>query len=219
MTDRSFVRFGGTAGILLAITAWVAVVEYYALVPAAQRLPIASVNDYLGSLAKDNTGLLLFNGLYALTALWALIGTVALYWYLRAKGEAWMLFATLVGVFASAGTIVSSLADVARLQFIAAAPSATDFAYREPSAINPFGVMTFGLTAIWFLIIAFVMLRSDLPRLLAILGLVAFLDLFGGFVASLLGIGSASLVASIVAGAVGGPIFWLWLGVLLYRRA
>jgi hypothetical protein len=44
-------------------------------------------------------------------------------------------------------------------------------------------------------------------------------DLFAGFFASLSGDASLVTYAGIVAGAVGGPLYWLWLGILLRRRS
>ena len=80
--------------------------------------------------------------------------------------------------------------------------------------------MTFGLTAGLF--------PGDWPtpaarradaKLLGVLGLVAFADLFVGFVASIAGIGPLALITALIAGAVGGPLFWLWLGLYLWREA
>src|SRR5204862_393737 len=86
MSDRSFVRAGGIAGILLAVASWAAVVEYFLLVPPAQQAPLAGALDanlFLASLATTTTGLVLFNGLYALVAFLALVATIAAYQRLR----------------------------------------------------------------------------------------------------------------------------------------
>ena len=61
--------------------------------------------------------------------------------------------------------------------------------------------------------------RAGFPRLLIALGFVAVADLFAGFVASLGEQTQLATYAGIIAGAVGGPLYWLWLGVLLRRRA
>lgn len=225
MSDRSFVRFGGLAGILLAVTSWVAVVEYYALVPAAQRAPIADREAFARSLGADPTGLVLFNGLLALTALWALFGTVATYHRVRRAGQAWAAFATLVGAIAAAGWFVAGIYDLANAKLVstyaAASSPGLDQALRDladgPSPVNPLGATTFALTAVWFLIVALLMPRAGLPRPLALLGFVAAGDLAAGFIASLAGADQLAILARIVAGAVGGPLFWLWLGILLWR--
>src|SRR5688572_15151190 len=71
MDDRSFMRFGGLAAILLALTSWAAVLAYGVLVqpddPEAARI-----------------GLQVFQFLYALIALWALFAIVAVYYRVRA---------------------------------------------------------------------------------------------------------------------------------------
>ncbi len=222
MKNQSFIRFGGIAGILLALTSWTSVAVYYTLVPPAQRMPIASVDSFLASLAQDSTGTQLFNGLYALIGAWALIGIMALYFRLREVDGAWMAFATLIGLMASFLTVLNGLQQAAFFRYLGAIyPSAHDFAiaaYSAPAPLNPLNAVTQGLTAPWFLIVALVMLRSDLPRLLAYLGLVAFADLTVGFIASLFGIPLLPIITAIIAGAVGGPVFWLWLGAILWRE-
>ncbi|HLF27566.1 MAG TPA: DUF4386 family protein [Anaerolineae bacterium] len=223
MSDKSFVRIGGLAGILLALSAWAAVGLYFALVPAAQQLPVSDANAYLASLVQNSTGTLLFNGLYALIALWSLIATVAVYYHLRRIGEAWAFFALVVGAFNAAATIVASLQQLAQLRYViglyATAPDAAAIALGQPAPLNPFNLMTAGLTSIWFLVTALLILRSELPKLLGYLGLVAFADLAVGFIASLAGVPLVAVIAAGIAGAVGGPVFWLWLGVLLRRDA
>lgn len=87
--------------------------------------------------------------------------------------------------------------------------------YAAPAPLNPLNAITMGLTAPWFLIISILMLKTNLPRLLAYLGFVAFADLVVGFVASLADVQPVTIAAAVIAGAVGGPVFWLWLGVLL----
>jgi hypothetical protein len=193
MTDRSFVRFGGLAGILLAITSWVAVAEYYTIAKGG----------------TDVVGLEGFQFLYALIGFWALVGIVAVRERVRSAGESWSFFATLVGAIAAVGTIGSGVYEAAALR------ATGQVAAIDP--VSPLGLMTFGLTGVWFLITALLMWRTDLPKLLTVLGFVAVADLFVGFIASLAAISQLATLAGVVAGAVGGPLFWLWLGILLRR--
>ena len=193
MSDRSFVRFGGLAGVLLALTSWLAVVEYYTVARGG----------------SDVVGLEGFQFLYALIGFWALIGIVAVRERVRAVGESWSFFATLVGAIAAVGTIGSGLYEAATLR------ATGQLAAVDP--VSPLGLMTFGLTGLWFLITAILMWRTDLPKLLTVLGFVAVADLFVGFVASLAAVAGLATLAGVVAGAVGGPLFWLWLGILLRR--
>ena len=202
MSDRSFVRFGGLAGILLAITSWSAVVAYYTVAKGG----------------TDLVGMQVFDFLYALTAFWALFAIVAVYWVIRPQGEAWSFFATLVGVVASTGTMTASLYRIAAIRdaLLANATSAPSGA----SPTDPLSVMTFGLTGLWFLIAnVFLWRMSAMPRLLVLLGFVAVADLFAGYFGSLSGLDGLVTLAGIVAGAVGGPLYWLWLGLRLRRMA
>lgn len=193
--DRSFVRFGGLAAILLALTSWAAVFAYAALVdPEDPRL-----------------GLQLFRFLYALIAFWALFAIVAVYYRVRAAGEAWALFATLVGIAASVGTMVAAMYEVANLR------QTPPFTGVTPA--DPLGVMSFGLTGLWFLIANLLLWRTNTPRVLMVLGFVAAADLFAGFVASLSENGGMVYLAALFAGAIGGPVYWLWLGRQLRRDA
>src|SRR6266511_3064759 len=82
--DRSFVRFGGLAAILLALTSWAAVLAFATLVQPGDSA----------------VGLQIFQFLYALVAFWALFAIVAVYYRVRPVGEAWAFFATLIGVAA-----------------------------------------------------------------------------------------------------------------------
>ncbi|HEV8671356.1 MAG TPA: hypothetical protein VGS01_11540 [Candidatus Limnocylindria bacterium] len=195
MDDRSFVRFGGLAAILLALTSWAAVVAYATLVqPGDARL-----------------GLQIFQFLYALVAFWALFSIVAVYYRARSVGEAWAFFATLVGVAASVGTMVGAMYEVANLR--------QNPPLAGVSPANPLGVMSFGLTGLWFLVANLLLWRTTTPRVLVLLGFVAAADLFAGFVAGLSENGGVAYLAALIAGAVGGPIYWLWLGRRLRRDA
>jgi hypothetical protein len=193
MDDRSFVRFGGLAATALALTSWAAVLAYGTLVrPGDSRL-----------------GLQIFHFLYALVAFWSLFAIVAVYYRVRAVGEAWAFFATLVGLVASVGTMVAAMYDVASLRLSPATAAA--------SPADPLGILTFGLTGLWFLIANLLLWRTTLPRALIILGFIAAADLLAGFVASLSENAGMVFLTSLVAGAVGGPIYWLWLGRQLRR--
>jgi len=193
------VRFGGLAGVLLALTSWAAVAAYYLVAKGGE----------------DVVGLQVFQLLYALIGFWSLFGIVAVYWVTRSVGEAWSFFATLVGIGAALGTITSSLYGVAVLRELIQRPE-----LRTPNAppTDPLNVMTFALTGLWFLIANLLLWRSGWPRLLVFLGFVAVADLFAGFVAALSGDAQIVTYAGIIAGAVGGPLYWLWLGILLRRR-
>jgi hypothetical protein len=195
MDDRSFVRFGGLAAMLVALTSWAAVLAYAGIVQPDGAGP----------------GLQIFPFLYALVAFWALFAIVAVYYRVRSVGEAWAFFATLVGIAAAGGTMVAAMYEVANLRqnppLVGVSPT------------NPLGVVSFGLTGLWFLIANLLLWRTTTPRVLVLLGFVAAADLFAGFVAGLSENAGVVYLASLIAGAIGGPIYWLWLGRQLRRDA
>ena len=202
--DRSFIRFGGLAAILLALTSWAAVLEYATLAqPAADAQLTELTNLFLGRQ--------LFQFLYALVAFWALFAIVAIYYRMRVAGEAWAFFATLIGIAASVATMVAAIYALANMR---QNPPLTGI-----SPTNPLGIMSFGLTGLWFLVANLLLWRTRTPRVLVALGFVAAADLFAGFVAGLSENGGVVYLASLIAGAIGGPIYWLWLGRLLRRDA
>ncbi len=188
-------RFGGAAGILLALTSWGAVVSY---VTAAQG-------------GTHAVGVQVFQLLYALAAVWALFAVVSVHQVARAQGDAWSFFATLVGVLAAAGTVASALYTVSYIRLNAALPVI--------SPVDPLHVVTFGLTGLWFLVANLLLGRTRLPRGLVALGFVAAAALFAGFLGALAGNAALVTAAGILAGALGGPLYWLWLGVVLRRVA
>jgi len=200
VSDRSFVRFGGLAGILLAISSWAAVAVYYTVAQQGQ----------------DLVGVETFRLLYALVAFWSLFAIVAVYWVVRSQAEAWSLFATLVGAIAAVGTITASLYQVSATR---AALLANQTTVSPASPTDPLFVQTFALTGVWFLIANLLLWRMRVPRLLVLLGFVAVADLFIGFLGALSAKDTIVMLAAVVAGAVGGPLYWLWLGTVLRRLA
>jgi hypothetical protein len=200
--DRSFKRFGGLAAILLGLTSWAAVLAYAVLVQP-------DADSQLVEVTNARIGLQVVQFLYALIAFWALFAIVAVYYRVRSVGEAWAFFATLVGVVAAVGTMVASVYDVAGLR------QTPPVAGVSPA--NPLAVMSFGLTGLWFLIANLLLWRTNAPRALALLGLVTAAVLFWGFLSGLSANGGVVYLAALFAGALGGPIYWLWLGRQLRR--
>jgi len=195
ISDRSFIRFGGAAGILLALTSLAAVVAYFTVAAGGAHV----------------VGVQVFQLLYALVAVWALFGIVAVHQIARRHGEAWSFFATVVGVVASVATAAGALYTVAYIRVHTALPDIVP--------VDPLHLASFALTGVWFLVANALLWHSPLPRPLVGLGFVAAFDLAAGFVGALSGNADLVTIASLVAGALGGPLYWLWLGILLRRLA
>jgi hypothetical protein len=77
--------------------------------------------------------------------------------------------------------------------------------------------MSFGLTGLWFLVVNRLLWRTTTPRVLVLLGFVTAGVLLWGFLAGLSENGGIVYVVSLFAAAIGGPIYWLWLGRQLRR--
>jgi hypothetical protein len=150
------------------------------------------------------------------------VGIAAMYYRTRPVSEPWAFFAMLIGIIASFLTVMNGLQQVAYARYLGAIyPAAKDFAlaaYSMPAPLNSLNAVTQGLTAPWFLIVGILMLRTDLPKLLGYLAFVAFADLTVGFIAAILGIDAVATLAAVIAGGVGGPVFWVWLGAILARE-
>src|SRR5439155_23315595 len=106
------------AGILLALTSWTTVAVFFLLVPAAQRVPITNVKAFLDSIGQNSSPTQWYYALYALIAVWAFIGIVAVYFQLRTFSESWTLFATLLAGIAAVLTIVNGLQQVAFFRYL-----------------------------------------------------------------------------------------------------
>ena len=197
-------RFGGLAAILLAVTSWLAVVAYYTI---AQR-------------GQDEVGMEIVALLAALVAFWSLFAVTAVHWTLRAHGEAWSLFAVLVGLAAAVGAMTAALYPVAFTRAVLARPLDASAPSPIPVAVaatDPLNVMSLGLTGLWFVIVSLLLWRGRTSRGLAIVGMAAAAMLLFGFFAALGAQASVVPAISIVAGVVVVPLFWLWAGILLRR--
>lgn len=222
MSNRSYVQFGGLAALLITLTAWMAVALYFALVPAAEQRPIADAGAFLTSFAANPAPTTWFIILQAVNAFASLFAVVAVYYRLRHVGEAWALVGAILGAITAVVWMYALAHNLEQTQFAAMLYNAGQtetalLAFDAPSAINPYLLSTSGLASIWFLITGLLILNSRWPRLLGILALVAFFDLLAGFIGAAIGNEMISTLTAVVAGAVGGPVFWLWMGLLLLR--
>jgi hypothetical protein len=92
-----------------------------------------------------------------------------------------------------------------------------------PSQTDPRGLLTFGVTGIGLWVYAWLILRKgDLPRGLGYLGyLVAALQiiLYLGRLIILDATSAVIIVPALLAGFIVTPIWYLWLGISLWRGA
>ncbi len=147
---------------------------------------------------------------------------LALYNRLRETEAIFALWAALLGVVASLGTAAHGGYDLAN----AINPPALSASFQTdlntlPSQVDPRGLMTFGLTGIALLIIAWLIVRGgQFPKglgyvtyLLSILLIVVYL----GRLILLQPTNPFLLAAAALTGFVVSPLWYIWLGVVLWR--
>jgi hypothetical protein len=222
MNNRSFIQFGGLAALVITLTAWMAVALYFVLVPPAEQRPTADAGAYLVSFAANPAPTTWFTALQAVNAFASLFAVTAVYYRLRSSGQAWAFAAVLIGAVTAVMWMYALAHQIEMTHYAAAlygdGQTALALAlFNAPSAVNPYLLSTSGLAAIWFLITGLIMLRSRQPKLLGLLALVAFADLAIGFVGAVIGSQMLSIITAVIAGAVGGPLFWLWWALILLR--
>ena len=194
-TSSAYERFAGVCAILAGALTLVYSVSFIFL-----------VNEPLSSFC------LLANGLLASAVL------VALYERLRTADASFALLALLLGLAGSIGSALHGGYDLAAVLH-PHAPVDPNL----PSAMDPRGLLTFGTTGLALWLFAWLILRSgQLPRTLGYLGyLVAALSivLYLGRLIIFDAKNPVIVVPALLAGFVATPIFYVWLGVSLWRGA
>lgn len=224
MTDRTFMRLGGLLGIAIAVDAILAVLVYFLLVPAAQRLiPFQGAEPFLASLAQDSGALQLYYFLYALNPVLNLLPIAAVYFRLRHTSETWSLFALLLGMIGAFFWMVYGFQQMEQFRYLAALygadPALALSVFDAPQLLNPFNGVAGGFISVWFLVTGLLLLQTDANKLLAVVAFIAFADLIVGFLAPLAGYPFVANYTAGIAGAVGGPLFWILAGLDLLKHA
>jgi hypothetical protein len=155
---------------------------------------------------------LLVNGLLATAVV------VALYERLRTTDSSFALWALLLGL---AGGIGSALHGGYDLAAVLRQHGPIDA--NLPAAMDPRGLLTFGATGLALWVFAWLILRGgQLPKTLGYLGyLVAALSivLYLGRLIVFDAKNPIIVIPALVAGFVATPVFYVWLGVSLWRGA
>jgi hypothetical protein len=154
-----------------------------------------------------------------------LLGSVvmlALYQRLRETEATFALWAALLGVVAALGSALHGGYDLAN----AINPPAVSAGFQTdlnnlPSQVDPRGLLTFGVTGIAFLVVAWLIVRGgQFPKRLGYLGYALGLLLVIVYLGRLILLqpgnpfllGSAALTGFLLA-----PLWYIWLGLVLWR--
>jgi hypothetical protein len=194
-TSSTYERFAGACAILSGALTFLYSVSFIIL-----------VSEPLSSFC------LLANGLLASAVL------VAVYERVRATDPSFALWALLLGLAGSIGSAVHGGYDLAAVMRAHAAVDPN-----LPSAMDPRGLLTFGAMGLSLWLFAWLILRSgQLPKALGYLGyLVAALSivLYLGRLIVFDAKNPIIVVPALLAGFLATPIFYIWLGVSLWRGA
>ena len=149
-----------------------------------------------------------------------LLGTVALvavYVRLRETDASFALLALVLGITGAMGSAIHGGFDLSN----AVHPPAT-INLDLPSQIDPRGMLTFGLAGLGLWVVAWLVVRgSRLPTGLGYFGYVTGALLIVVYLARLLILDPTSplvLVPALLAGFVASPIWYVWLGLSLWRN-
>jgi hypothetical protein len=197
-SDRAFERFAAVCAFVVGIGGLVyAVVFVTALRGAGRSADAASAT------------LLLVGGLLSTAVL------IALYERLRPAGGTFALWALLLGSIAAVGSAVHGGYDLANVI------NRPQLGLSIPNPIDPRGLLTFGVTAVAVLVLAWLILRTGaFPRRLAYVGFAAAFLLAVIYVGRLTVLDPESpalLVAALLVGFVVNPLWYVWLA-LEFRR-
>lgn len=161
-----------------------------------------------------------------LSALFLLLGGLlatfvftALYSRLRAVNASFALWAFLLAIAGQLGAVMHGGYDLANA--LNPQPLYAQFA-TLPSAVDPRGLLTFGLTSIGLLVIARLMgLSRSFPRGLSTLGYLLAILLIALYLGRLILLNPANpllLGTALLSGFLVGPLWYIWLGLLLLRK-
>ncbi len=192
--SSSFERFAGLSAILAGITGLLYSISFVIL-----------KNDVLIAL------FLMLGGVFSTAVL------VALYNRLKetdASFALWALFLSIAGAF---GAIIHGGYDLAN----AINPTTANVALANlPSAIDPRGLLTFGIAGLGIFVIAWLMARGgQFPRSLSYLGYllaVLLVVLYLGRLIILDPNNPIVLVDALLSGFIVNPVWYVWLGIVLW---
>jgi len=215
-------KLGGMCSILAGALIPVSAIAYL-LMPAAQQ-SWADPAAYLSSFADARTFALIEYSANVLTAILALAVVVAIPHKIRPVNEGWLRWTTVLGLVGYSVTALQYLRELALIPRMAEAFVVADATTRSATAgnlylvlLDPHGWITFGAIGTWLLAVNVLALPGTRwSRPLAYVGAV------GGIAYWLIVAGTVLHVDALVtiaasAGVLVGPIWFVWMGLVLRK--
>jgi len=165
--------------------------------------------------AKVATFLLFAGGVVVMAVL------IAVYARLRETDPWFALWALALGLMAAAGSSIHGAYDLAN--FVKHPVGAPAGLASLPNAVDPRGLMTFGVSGLSILVAGWLILQgAPLPRRLGQLGIVTGLVLIVVYLGRLIILNPKNplvLTAAILTGFILSPLWFLWLGRELWQSS
>lgn len=205
MKTSNFERFGGLCAFVAGLGGLCYSVSFVILSKSAP-----DVSNILTPL------LLLVGGLLSSAVM------LALYQRLRETEATFALWAAILGVVAALGSAVHGGYDLAN----ATNPPALSASFQTdlnnlPSQVDPRGLLTFGVTGLAFLVVAWLMVRGgQFTRGLGYLGYALAILLIIVYLGRLILLQPSNpflLGAAALTGFLLAPLWYIWLGVVFWR--
>ena len=220
----SFAVLAPASAAAVAVLSAVYAVAYLIITPSAQR--DSDVDAFFRSYLHHSFGLRLASICLAVSGILSGIAVVALaHWLGRGRDAPALRWATIAGVAGGLLTSLHGLADLVEVDRLAHRYATGDAAMRAavvtshslPSAVDPRGLVTFGLAGL--VAAAFGAAMIERRRRMGIIGLVYGVDLVALFVATASSVNAAVLVTGGLASLVLGPIWWFLVASTLRSRS
>jgi hypothetical protein len=225
VSERGFERMAAAASALVgALMLLYGLVFLFVLTPGDKRGGSAALAAYAAApLGRDVAQTLLAVGGMA-----ALPAVVAVYARLRDRSLGW---ATLSVGLGGAMAILTALHAVHSLFLLRAARRLADTGdtaleaaavalLNAPSPADPSSFGRYFIAGVWLLVTGALMVRSRVfPDRLGWLAAAAGVGSLLFFLGQVFGVPVLSFATGLAGSAVVGPVFWVWLGVVLWRQA
>jgi hypothetical protein len=219
-------RTGAVCAVALGLSYVIAGLSYL-LLPAEQKggTLLHHPEKYLSSLAHDSTLLVLNHLTLGIGALLGMAVIIGVWDWTRSPNAGWMRWIGALGYLGFAVTAIDNF-QIAALDPMRAAQFArgelvtrTVIEVTNPIiSVDPQMWLSFGLTGIWILAVSLLAFRRKLmPGFHGLLGVIAAASYLFIEIGSVMESQFLLLFAAGAGGLLIGPVWYVWLGVVLWR--